>query len=256
MDEDGVVRPSCSAHNAALVDIFDVAGLHGESIDDDGEVRYLAAVFFESLGAFDCIGVLVRMEAMLEVLDGGLTACSDGVEIGAVFGFLRCESFRKSTIPSCLGRGQGLIDTFLGVVSILSQGSDEGFVSVFLVDGVTQPADSRASDVLGQGSNSFIGESILPVIDEGEGALRVDDGDFRELQDFGRHLEVDRGSKYFPIFRRVIGRGWSEGFEVGDEDNLAGGVVEVDSGRRHCRERMLTFLRLVVGLYPSSGCLT
>ena len=54
-----------------------------------------------------------------------------------------------------------------------------------MVDGVTQFADSRASDVLGQGSNCFVGESIFPVVDEGEGALRVDDGYLRELQDFG-----------------------------------------------------------------------
>ena len=111
MDKDSVVRPPGGAHNAALVDIFDVTGLHGESIDDDGEVRYLTSIFFESLGAFDCIGALIRVEAMLEVFDGGLTAGSDGIEIGTVFGFLRCESFRKSTIPSCLGRGQGLFDT-------------------------------------------------------------------------------------------------------------------------------------------------
>ena len=125
-----------------------------------------------------------------------------------------------------------------------------------MVDGATQLVDSRASDVLGQGSNSFIGEPVFPIVDEGEGALRVDDGDFRQLQDFGRHLEVNRGSKYFPVFKRVIGRGWSRWGKVGDEDDLAGGFIEVDSGGRHWRERMLTFLRLSIGLYPSNGCFT
>jgi hypothetical protein len=74
---------------------------------------------------------------VLKVFNGGLTSGSDGIEVSTVFGFLRSESFRKSMIPSCLGFGQCLINAFLGVVSLLSQGSDEGFVSIFMVDGMT-----------------------------------------------------------------------------------------------------------------------
>ena len=95
----------------------------------------------------------------------------------------------------------------------------------------------------------------LPVVNEGEGALGVDDGDFGELQNFGRHLEVNRGSKHFAILKRIIGRRRGVGVKVGDEDDLAGRVVEVDSGGRHWEKRMMTFLRLEVGLYPSNGCL-
>ena len=40
MDEDGVVGPPSGTHDAALVDVFDIAGLHRESVDDDGEVRH------------------------------------------------------------------------------------------------------------------------------------------------------------------------------------------------------------------------
>ena len=87
---------------------------------------------------------------------------------------------------------------------------------------------------MGQGSNGFGGELIPPVANEGEGALGVDDGGFGHLQDFGGHLEVNLGSKHFAVFERVIGRGRGVGVEVGDEDDLAGGVVEVDTGRGHC----------------------
>ena len=74
-----------------------------------------------------------------------------------------------------------------------------------MINGVAQFVDSRASDVLGQGSNGFGGKLIFPVVDEGEGALGVNDGDFGKFQDFGRHLEVNQGSKHFAIFERVIG---------------------------------------------------
>ena len=207
LDKDGVVRPSCSTHNSALVDVLDVSGLHGESVDDNGEVRYLSAVFFESFWTFDSIGGFIRVEAMLEIFNGRLTSSPNGIEASVMFGLLRCESFCKSTIPSCLGCGQGLVDAFLGVVTILLKGGNEGLVSILVVDGVTQLADSRASDVLGQGSNGFGRELIFPVVDEGEGALGIDDGDFGHLQDFGRHLEVNLGSKDFAVFKRVIGRG-------------------------------------------------
>ena len=136
LDEYGVVGASSGAHDSTLVDILDVTGLHGEPVDDDREVGYLPTVLFKPFGAFDGVGVLVCVEAMLEVLDCGLTAGFNGVEIGAMFGLLRCESFRKSTIPSCLGSGQGLIDALLGVVSFLSEGGDEVLVSVFVIDGV------------------------------------------------------------------------------------------------------------------------
>ena len=185
LNEDGVFGSSSGAHDSALVNIFDIAGLHGESINDDGEVRYLSTIFFESFWTFDCISEFIRTQAVLEVFDGSLTSCSDGVEIDVVFGFLRCESFRKSTIPSCLGCGQCLVDAFLGVIALLSKSGDEGFVSIFVVDGMAQFPDSRASNVLGQGSNCLGGESVLPVVNEGEGALGVDDRDFGELQDLG-----------------------------------------------------------------------
>ena len=136
LNEYGVVGASSGAHDSTLVDILDVTGLHGEPVDDDGEVGHLPTVLLKPLWAFDCVGILIRVEVMLEVLDSGLTASSDGVEIGAMFGLLRCESFRKSTIPSCLGCGQGLIDTLLGVVSLLSEGGDEGLVSVLVINGV------------------------------------------------------------------------------------------------------------------------
>ena len=165
MDENGVVRPSRGTHDAALVDVLDIVGLHSESVDNDGEVRYLPTILLESFGAFDGVSVFMSAKAVLKVLDSGSTSGSDCLEISAVLKLLRCKSFRKSTIPSCLGCGQCLINVFLGIVSLLSQGSDEGFVSVFMVDGVTQLADSRASDVLGQGSNGFVGESVFPVVD-------------------------------------------------------------------------------------------
>ena len=206
MNEDGVVGSSGCTHDSPLVDILDISSLKGESVDDDGEVGYLSAVFLEPFWTFDGIGSFILVETVSEVFDGGLTAGSNGVEVGTVFSLLRRESFRKSTIPSCFGCGQGLIDTFLGIVSFFSQGGDEGLVSIFVVNGVSQFVDSRASDVLGQGSNSFGGELIFPVVDEGEGALRIDDGDFRQLQNFGRHLEVNWGSKHFPVFEHVIGR--------------------------------------------------
>ena len=135
MDEDGVVGSSSGPHNAALVDIFDVAGLHGESVDDDGEVRYLPAILFEPFWTLNGVSILVCAEAALKVLDGGSTAGSDCFQVGTVFSFLRLESLRKSTIPSCLGLRQGSVDTVLNIVSLLSKGGDEILVSVFAVGG-------------------------------------------------------------------------------------------------------------------------
>ena len=185
MDEDGIVGSSCGAHNAALVDILDVAGLHSEAVHDDGEVGYLPAVLFESLGAFNCVGVFVGTEATLKVFESGSTASSDGFQVDAVFGLLSCESLRKSTIPRFLGRSHCLVNAALDVVSFCSKGGDEVLVSIFTVDGALQLVNSRASDVLGQGNNGLGGELVLPIIDKGEGALGVDDGGFGHLQDFG-----------------------------------------------------------------------
>ena len=97
---------------------------------------YLSAILFEFFWTLDGIGGFILMEVVLKVLDGGLTPSSNGIEIGAVFRLLRSESFRKLTIPSCLGCGQCLVNAFLGVVSLLPQGGDEGLVSVFVVDSV------------------------------------------------------------------------------------------------------------------------
>ena len=146
LDEYGVVGSSSGPHDAALVDVLDVAGLHGEPVDDDGEVRYLPAVLFESLWTFDGVSILICAEATLEIFDGGSTTGSDCLQVSAVFGFLRLESFRKSTIPSCLGCRQGSVDTVLNIVSLLSKGGDEVLVSVFAVGGALQLVDSRASE--------------------------------------------------------------------------------------------------------------
>ena len=207
LDEYGVVRSSSCAHDSALVNVLDIAGLHGESVHNDGEIRHLSSIFFESLGTFDCVSVLIRAEALLEVFNSGSTTSSDGLEIGAVFSFLRYESFCKSMIPSCLGCGQCLVDVTLDIVSLLSEGGDKVLVSIFAVNGALQFVDSRVSDVLGQSSNGFGGKLIFPIVDEGEGALGIDDGGFGHFQDFGRHLEVNLGSKDFAILKRVIGRG-------------------------------------------------
>ena len=137
LNEDGIVRSSGSTHDPSLVDVLDISCLEGESIDDNGEVRYLPAIFFESLAAFNSIGGFVLTKTMLEVLDSGLGTGSDCVEVSTVFSFLRSKSFCKSTIPSCLGCGQGLVDALLSVVLFLSQGGDEGLVSVFVIDGMT-----------------------------------------------------------------------------------------------------------------------
>ena len=104
MNEYGVVGASGCTHDSALVNVFDVTGLHGEPIHDDGEVGYLPAILLKSFGALDGVSILVGAEAALEVLDCGSTASSDRFKVSAVFGFLRFESFRKSTIPSCFGR--------------------------------------------------------------------------------------------------------------------------------------------------------
>ena len=104
LDEDGVVGASGCAHDSALVDVFDVTGLHGESVHDDGEVGYLPAILLKSFGALNGVSILIGMEATLKVLDCGSTARSDCFKVSSVLGFLRFESFRKSTIPSCLGR--------------------------------------------------------------------------------------------------------------------------------------------------------
>ena len=256
LNEDGVIGSSGSPHNSSLVDILDVAGLHGEAVDDDGEIGYLSAVFFKSFGALDGVSILIGAEAALKVLDCGSAADSNCFKVSAVFGFLRFESFCKLTIPSCLGCRQGVVNAILNVVSFFSKGGDEVLVPIFAIDGALQLVDSRVSDVLGQGNNGLGGELVFPVVDEGEGALGVDDRGFGHLQDLGRHLEVDLRSKDFTILKRVIGRGGCVGLEIGDEDDLAGRVVEMDSGWRHCRERILTFLPLVVDLYPFNGCLT
>ena len=135
LDEYGVIGSSGCAHDSTLVDVFDVAGLHGESVHDDGEVRYLPAVFFESLGTLDCVSILIGAEATLKVLDCGSTTGSDSFKVGAVFGFLRRKSLRKSTIPSCLGRGQCSVDAVLDIIAFFLEGGNEVLVSVFTVDG-------------------------------------------------------------------------------------------------------------------------
>ena len=103
MDEDGIIGASGCTHDSALVDVLDVPSLHGESVHDDGEVGYLSAILLESFGTLNGVSILIAAEAALEVFNGGSTASSDRFKVSAVFGFLRLESFRKSTIPSCLG---------------------------------------------------------------------------------------------------------------------------------------------------------
>ena len=207
MNEYGVVGAPGCAHDSALVNILDVSGLHSEPVHDDGEIGYLAPIFFKSLGALDGVSILIGSEATLEIFDCGSTPSSDRFKVSMVLGFLRLESLRKSTIPSCLGCRQGPVDAILNVVSLFAKGGDEVLVSIFAGDGALQLVDSRACDVLGQGSNGLGGELVLPVVDEGEGALWIDDGGFGHFQDLGRHLEVNLGSKYFAVFERVIGRG-------------------------------------------------
>jgi hypothetical protein len=135
LNEDGVVGASGGPHDASLVNVLDIAGLHGESIDDDGEVGYLPTILLESLGTLDSVSVLIGAEATLEVFDCGSAASSDCFKVSAVLGFLRLESLRKSTIPSCLGRRQGVVDAMLNIVSLLSKGGDEALVSIFVVGG-------------------------------------------------------------------------------------------------------------------------
>ena len=185
LNEYGIVGSSSGAHDSTLVDILDIAGLHREPVDDDGEVGHLPTILLKSLGAFDGVSIFIGTEAVLEIFDGGSTTSSDCFEVSTVLGLLRLESFRKSTIPSCLGRRQGVVNALLAVISLLSKGGDEVLVSVFTVGGALQLVDSRASDVLGQGSNGLGGELVLPVLDEGEGALGVDDGGLGHFQDFG-----------------------------------------------------------------------
>ena len=48
LDEDGVVRSSSGTHDTTLVDVFDITGLHSESVDDNGEVRHLSTIFLKS----------------------------------------------------------------------------------------------------------------------------------------------------------------------------------------------------------------
>ena len=74
LDKDGVIRSSRGTHDTTLIDVFDVAGLHSESVNNDGEVRHLSSILFESLRTFDGIGGFIRVEAMLEVFDGCLTS--------------------------------------------------------------------------------------------------------------------------------------------------------------------------------------
>ena len=88
LDEDGVIGSSSGTHDSTLVNVFNIAGLHGEPVDDDGEVRYLPTIFLESFWTFDCVGVLVGTKAMLEVFNSGLAPSSDGIEVSAVFGLL------------------------------------------------------------------------------------------------------------------------------------------------------------------------
>ena len=118
LNEYGVVGASGCAHDSTLVDVFDVTGLHGESVHDDGEVGHLSAILFKPLGTLDSVSILVGAEATLEIFDGGSTTGSDCLEVSAVFGLLSLESRRKSTIPSCLGCRQGSIDAVLDIVSL------------------------------------------------------------------------------------------------------------------------------------------
>ena len=91
-------------------------------------------ILFKSFGAFDGVSILIGAEATLEVLDGGSTPSLDCFKVSAVFSFLRLESFRKSTIPSCLGCRQGAVNATLNLVSFLSEGGDKVLVSIFAVD--------------------------------------------------------------------------------------------------------------------------
>ena len=103
----------------------------------------MPSVLFKSFWALDGVSVLIGAETTLEIFDRSLTSSSDRFEVGAVFGFLRLESFRKSMIPSCLGRRQGVVDATLNVVSLFSEGGDEILVSIFAVGGALQLVDSR-----------------------------------------------------------------------------------------------------------------
>ena len=71
-----------------MIDILDILSLEGESVDDDEEMGYLSAILFESFWTLDGVGSFILMEAVLKVLDSGLTPSSNGVEVGAVFSFL------------------------------------------------------------------------------------------------------------------------------------------------------------------------
>ena len=73
LNEYGVVGASGGAHDSPLVDVLDVASLHCESVDDDGEVRHLSSILLESLGAFDGVSILIGSVAAVSAEAGSKT---------------------------------------------------------------------------------------------------------------------------------------------------------------------------------------
>ena len=86
-------------HDVALVDIFDVTGLHGESIDDDREMGNVTSILFEAFRTLHCISLLIGVDAVFELLNRGPRTSSYGLDADHVVSLLFGESCGHALLP-------------------------------------------------------------------------------------------------------------------------------------------------------------
>ena len=88
LNEDGVIRSSSSTHDTSLVNVFDVASLHGEAVNDDGEVGDAASILFETLRTLDSVSLFIGMDVMLQLFNSGSGASPDSLDADPVVSLL------------------------------------------------------------------------------------------------------------------------------------------------------------------------
>ena len=267
LDEDGIIGTPGCAHDVTLVDIFDVSGLHSESINDDGEVGDTASILFETFRAFDCISLFISADAAFELLHRGPRTSSYSFDADQMVGLLLSDSCGHSLLLISLSLAYGVVDAPLSDILLLAKAGDKLLVAGVSIDGGVQFLDSGIGDTLGQGCNSLGCKLVSKVGKEVEGTFQFHDGDFGKFHDVGQHFEVNLGSKDFACLKHVIGRrSGGDGSVVSDEDGLGLGVqglvgrgrgdFEVDDGSGHCEEQIITLRLALLLLSRFRGCLT
>jgi hypothetical protein len=175
LDEDVVILSTGGTHDSSLVNVLDVMGLKGVSINGDREMGDASIVLLEAFWAFGFGSSLIASDATLEVTDGssrsGLDSC--GVEVPK--GFSLSNGCIELFLPDDIGLGVSCVNSLLDCIGLASEGFDEGGFMADLGGLRVQLGDSGTSDGFGQGMSSLGCESTGGIIEDVEGSLWFDE---------------------------------------------------------------------------------